>query len=132
MNKLWFAASAIGIFAGVGGASHGPCEILQGTVAPANIMIQAWPRLTALSGEPAMTLIPNFVLTGFLTIIMGSLVAAWAGKCIENKTGGLTLILLSVVMLLVGGGIVPPFFGIAAGLIGVLFNYREKKQGAVD
>jgi hypothetical protein len=132
VNKLWISASAIGIFSGVGGASHGLGEILQGNVSPANIMIQAWPGLTALGGEPAMTLAPNFVLTGFLTIIMGSLVAAWAGKYIENKMGGLTLILLSVVMLLVGGGIVPPFFGIAAGLIGVLFNYREKKKGAVD
>lgn len=132
MNKLRVAASAVGIFAGVGGASHGPGEILQGNVAPANIMIQAWPGLTALHGEPAMTLIPNFVVTGILTIIMGLSVAAWAGKYIENKMGGLMLILLSVVMLLVGGGIVPPFFGIAAGLIGVLINYRMAKQGAVD
>ncbi len=46
------AASVIGIFAGIGGASHGPGEILQGNVAPSGIMIQAWPGLTQLGGEP--------------------------------------------------------------------------------
>jgi len=85
-----------------------------------------------LGGEPALTVIPNFIVTGILTIIFGLLVAAWAGKYVENRMGGLILILLSIIMLLVGGGIVPPFFGIAAGLIGVVINFRTAKQGVVN
>jgi len=50
-------ASILGIFAGVGGASHGLGEILQGNIAPSGIIIQAWPELTSLGGEPAMTVI---------------------------------------------------------------------------
>jgi hypothetical protein len=38
-------ASILGIFAGIGGASHGPGEILQGNIAPSEILIQAWPAL---------------------------------------------------------------------------------------
>ena len=34
MNKLKVAASALGIFTGLGGATHGPGEMLQGNVAP--------------------------------------------------------------------------------------------------
>jgi len=126
MRKLRIAASAIGIFAGLGGASHGPGEILQGNMAPSSIIIEAWPSLTALGGEPAMTLIPNFIVTGVLTIIFGLLVAVWAGKYVERKNGGMFLILLSIMMLLVGGGIVPPFFGIAAGITGALINHNTK------
>ena len=131
MRKLRIAASAIGVFAGLGGASHGPGEILQGNLAPSDVMIKAWPSLTALGGEPAMTIVPNFIVTGVLAIIFGLLVATWAGIYVERKNGGILLILLSIVMLLVGGGIVPPFFGIVAGIIGALVNHKAAKHGAV-
>ena len=130
MKKLRIAASAIGIFAGVGGASHGPGEILQGNVVPTDFMIEAWPSLTALGGEPAMTIVPNLIVTGVLTIVFGLLVAAWAGKYVETPLGGLLLILLSIVLLLVGGGIVPPFFGVAGGIVGALINHNATKHGA--
>ncbi len=128
MRKLRIAASALGIFAGLGGASHGPGEMLQGNVAPSGLIIEAWPQLTALSGEPAMTIIPSFLVTGILAIVFGVLVAVWAGKFIEKKNGGLILILLSIIMLLVGGGLVPPFIAIAAGLMGMLINRKAAKQ----
>jgi hypothetical protein len=111
-------ASVLGIFAGVGGASHGPGEILQGNVAPSGIMIESWPALTSLAGEPAMTIIPNFLVSGVLTIIMGLIVTAWAAAFVQRKNSGLILILLSIIMLLVGGGLFPPMFGVAAGIIG--------------
>jgi hypothetical protein len=132
MRKLAVAASALGIFAGLGGASHGPGEILQGNVAPNELMIQAWPSVTALGGEPAMTIVPNYLVTGVLTIIFGVLLAVWAGKFVQHKSGGLTLILLSIIMLLVGGGIVPPFFGIAGGTIALILNYQTAKQGGIN
>lgn len=131
MNKLKVAASAIGIFAGIGGASHGPGEMLQGNVAPSNIMIQAWPNLTTLGGEPAMTIVPSLLVAGILTIIFGSILAVWAAKFVSRK-GGLALILLSILLFLVGGGIVPPLFGVAAGIIATAFNYRRARNGGVD
>lgn len=132
MNKLKVTASALGIFTGLGGASHGPGEILQGNVTPSNIVFQAWPSLTALAGEPAMTIIPNLLVTGILTIIVGVLLAVWAAKFISGKRGGLVLVLLTIVLLLVGGGLMPPLFGIAAGVIAMVSNYRRTKSGGVD
>jgi len=118
LSKTRAAASIIGIFAGLGGASHGPGEMLQGNIAPSGIVIEAWPELTVLAGEPAMTIIPNFLVTGLLTIIFGLIVAIWAAKFVQRKNGGLMLILLSIIMLLVGGGLFPPVFGVVAGIIG--------------
>jgi hypothetical protein len=117
-NKTRVAASALGIFAGLGGASHGPGEMLQSNIAPSSLVIEAWPELTALQGEPAMTIIPSFLVSGILTVIVGVLVAVWAAKFVQRKNGGLVLILLSILMLLVGGGLFPPVFGVVAGIIG--------------
>ena len=64
-------ASLLSIFAGVDGASHGPGEILQGKKAPGAIIIEAWPELTILAGEPARTLIPSFSMSGIVTVIIG-------------------------------------------------------------
>jgi len=118
MSKTRAAASIIGIFAGLGGAFHGPGEILQGNIAPSGIVIEAWPDLTVLAGEPAMTIVPNFLVTGVLTIICGLIVAVWSAKFVQRKNGGLVLVLLSIMMLLVGGGLFPPVFGVVAGIIG--------------
>ena len=129
VNKTKFAASALGIFAGLGGASHGAGEILQGNTAPSGLVIEAWPELTALQGEPAMTIIPSFLITGILTIIFGLIVAVWAAKFVQRKNGGLVLILLSIIMLLVGGGLFPPVFGVVAGIIGTRIKpSSESKQ----
>ncbi len=118
LSKTRVAASAIGIFGGLGGASHGPGEMLQGNIAPNGLVIEAWPELTVLAGEPAMTIIPSFLVTGVLTVIFGLLVAVWAAKFVQRKNGGLVLIFLSIIMLLVGGGLFPPAFGVVAGIIG--------------
>ena len=98
------------------------------TLAPNGVMIQAWPSLTALGGEPAMTVVPSFVVAGILTIIFGALVAVWAGRFVRGKNSGLFLIMLSLIMLLVGGGIVPPMFGVAAGIIAIISNNKSEEE----
>jgi hypothetical protein len=118
------AASTIGIFAGVLGVEHGFFETLQGSVRPGGIMIYAigvppcQPDAVWHGCEPAMTLIPNFLITGFLAILAGLVVLVWATRWVQRKNSGAILILLSILMLLVGGGFFPPLFGIIAGLIG--------------
>lgn len=119
MNKTRVTASILGIFAGIGGGVfHGIGEVLQGSLAPNGIMIQAYPAMQATAGEPAMTIIPNFLLTGILAIIMGITVTIWSAAFIERKNGGLILILLSIIMLLFGGGIIPVIIGVIGGIIG--------------
>jgi hypothetical protein len=120
-------ASILGIFAGVAGASHGPGEILQGNIAPTGIIIEAWPALTLLAGEPAMTLIPSFSVSGTVTVILGLAVTIWAATRIQGEKGALVLILLSTMMLFVGGGLLPPVFGVVAGIIGARVRQKDLK-----
>ena len=120
-------ATILGIFAGIGGASHGPGEMLQGNIAPSGIIIEAWPALTSLSGEPAMTLIPNFSVSGIVTVITGAAVTIWAATRIQSKNGALVLILLSTMMLFVGGGLIPPVFGVVAGIIAARVSQKDLK-----
>ncbi len=121
-------ASILGIFAGVSGASHGPGEILQGNIAPSGIIIQAWPELTLIAGEPAMTLIPSFNVSGIVTVLIGIAVTIWVATHIQSKNGGLVLILLSIMMLLIGGGLIPPALGVMAGIIGTRATQKDLKK----
>jgi hypothetical protein len=102
--------------------------MLQGNVAPSGLLISAWPGFTALNGEPAMTLLPSFLVAGILTIIVGVAVAVWAARYLKHGDGAPVLVLLSIALLLVGGGIVPPIIGIGAGLLGTWSTYSDEKR----
>jgi hypothetical protein len=109
--------SALGLFAGIGGASHGPGEVLQGNTAPTGLIIEAWPGLTLLNGEPAMILIPNYLATGILAIAVGFAIVAWIATSVGARNGGLGLTLFPVLLLFVGGGLMPPIPGAVAGIL---------------
>jgi len=114
-------ASIFGILSGLGGLTHGIGEVLQGNVAPDGIWIYSWtqgPIATNMGGEPGITIIPNLLVTGILTIIVSLILILWAAAFVQRKNGGRILILLSVIMLLVGGGVGPPIIGILAGVAG--------------
>jgi hypothetical protein len=68
--------------------------------------------------EPAMSLLPNFLITGIITIILGLAIMIWSAAFIQRNHGGLILIGLSIVFLLFGGGFFPPLIGIIAGAAG--------------
>lgn len=116
-------AIALGISAGLAGVEHGYFELLQGNVRPESVMIASMgPPCVAEevwnACEPAMTVVPSFLVTGTLSIFVGLLVIVWAAGFVQKKHGGLALILLSIALLLVGGGLFPPLIGVVAGLVG--------------
>lgn len=120
-NATRIMVSTFGAWTGLAGIEHGIGEILQGNKAPEGLMILSWPESTffsILGGEPAMTIIPNLLVTGILAIVFSLIYIAWATLFVQKKNGGLVMILLSIVMLLVGGGIFPPVFGVLMGIVG--------------
>ena len=95
--------------------------------------IEAWPALTSLAGEPAMTFIPSFSVSGIVTVITGIAVTIWAALRIQSKNGALVLILLSTMMLFVGGGLIPPALGVVAGIIiGARVRQKDLKKTSSD
>ena len=122
--------STYSIILAIAGIEHGIGEILQGNNLPSSIMIQSWPDsdlYEILNGEPAMTIIPNFVIAGILTIIVSLLLIIWAIKFIQTKHGGTGVIFLSFLLLLVGGGLAGPLLiGITVSLASTRINSEFK------
>lgn len=111
--------STFGALAGLAGIEHGIGEVLQGNRATDGVMILSWPEselFRILTGEPAMTFVPNLLLTGLLAIVVSLVFLVWTTAFVGREHGGLVLIVLSVVMLLVGGGFGPPILGVIVGI----------------
>lgn len=129
-------AASFGIFAGFGGLEHGYFELLQGNASPESIMIESigapcvrdeiWHQC-----EPAMTVLPNFLVTGILAMLLGLLTIVWAMAFVKRERGGAILAMLSFGLLLFGGGIFPPVIGIIGGVVGTRINRPLKKQSGL-
>jgi hypothetical protein len=110
-------ASTLSVLGGLASMGHGIFEMLQGNVAPSSMRIEAIGpahRFWEHGGEPALTIIPNFFITGILATVVSLLVIIWAVVFIDKKAGLWGLILLTALMLLFGGGFAPPTFMILA------------------
>lgn len=121
------AAASFGITAGIAGLEHGYFEILQGNVRPESLMFASIgapcvPEKVWNACEPALTILPDLLVTGILTVLIGLLILIWSAAFVQRKNGGLILILLSVALILFGGGVFPPLFGVIGGAAGIQIN----------
>jgi hypothetical protein len=113
------AVAVFGVLIGLAGMEHGLGAALQGPVRPDGMVIQSWPDVAAvepLAGEPAMTVVPNLLVTGILAMGVGLAIAVWSIWFAGRRHGGPVLIGLSALLLLVGGGFGPPLMGVVVGL----------------
>jgi hypothetical protein len=74
------------------------------------------PAFRIVDGEPAMSIVPHFRITGILAIAVSLIFMVWATMFVQRRRGGLILILLSLILLLVGGGFGPPLLGLILGI----------------
>lgn len=132
-------ASVLGVYAGLLGATHGILEIRQGDVTPGAFLIQAIGPPCEMNEIwhgcwPAVTVVPNYLVTGVLALLVSLAVVVWAAFFVQRKRGGLILILLSLAMLPVGGGFIPMVIGVIAGAVGTRINtplawWRKRLSG---
>ena len=110
-------ASTFGVIMSLAGLEHGVGEILQGNVPPSGLMFESWPRsevFEIMAGEPAMSVVPNLLASGILTVLISVAALIWSIAFLDRKGGSLVLVFLSLSLLLVGGGIAPPLMGLIA------------------
>jgi hypothetical protein len=103
-------ASTLGVLVGLAGIEHGFFEMLQGNVRPESMMIDAIgpaQRLWEHATETALTVVPNFLITGILAMIVGLVLVIWAAAFVHTRPGPGVLLLLSIALFLVGGGFAP-------------------------
>ena len=120
-------AASFGVLAGIAGLEHGYFEILQGNVVPASLAFPSWgppcdPEKIWHACEPAMSILPNFLITGVLAMLLSLVIIVWSAGFVQRRYGGLVLILLSVALLLFGGGFFPPIIGLIGGVAGININ----------
>jgi len=110
------SVSAFGVFCGLTGIIAGYFETLQGNVAPSGFIISIigptysmwdtygiWDLWDTYS---AITIIPNFFLTGIVAILVSFLVIIWSIGFVHKKYGAMIFLLLSITQFLVGGSFV--------------------------
>jgi hypothetical protein len=118
-------ASTYGVIMSLAGLEHGVGEILQGSNPPPAIMFKSWPgseTFALMAGEPAMSVIPNLLVSGVMTVLISVFALIWSLAFLGRKYGGLVLLLLSLFLLLVGGGIAPPLMGMIVGAAATRVN----------
>ena len=129
-------ASVFGAYGGALGIEHGFLEALQGNVATrgTRIMASSFELPFPFGHEPALTVIPNFLVTGIAALIAGLAIVIWSTAFVQKRHGAVVLLLLSIILLIVGGGFGPMsvlIFGcIAASRINKPMVWWRKGQQA--
>lgn len=121
-----------GALAAFTGVEHGLGEISQGPGRPPALVFESWPHAAAfepLDGEPAMSLIPDLLVSGALSVVVALVLGGVALRYPHCPHSGLVLFGLSLVLLLVGGGFGPPLVGALAGLLATRVNAPVRRPG---
>jgi hypothetical protein len=130
MNKATTILSlTLGGLAGIMGIEHGIGEVLEGYRPTDGLFILSWPDsafFEIMSGEPAMTIIPNYLVTGLLAISFSCVFLVMFMKSSLDRNTTMLLFALLILMLLTGGGFGPPILGILAVLIALKRNSSLK------
>ena len=121
MSATRAMASWLGVLAGLGNVGYGILEILQGNTKPTGIIVNTFGTMSGTSAhaiEPTIFLIPSFIITGILLVVVSMLFTIWSAVLVQKKNGGLVMIILSIVQFFIGGSTVRSIQGLIYGIIG--------------
>src|SRR3974390_1048860 len=85
-------ASTLGVLVGIGSIDHGILECLQGFRPTPDLLVYAlgsgyrW-TVWKQGGEGALTLIPNFLLSGIIATLLGLPIIVWSLRFIASRRG---------------------------------------------
>jgi hypothetical protein len=118
LNATRIIAMTIGVFFGLfSGVNHGFFEFLQGNEPTNGLLIHAigeGQRFWPLGTEDAFTIIPNFMITGIASMVVGIAIIIWSIWFLPGKHGRTIFLGLFILSFLVGGGIGQVFFFLPA------------------
>ncbi len=125
-NTVQIITAVVGVFFGMfSGINHGIFEILQGNRAAGGLLISAigeGQRFWSEGHEPAFTVIPNYMMTGIFSIIIGAAIVIWSIWFLNTKYGSTVYIGLFILSFLAGGGIGQVFFFVPAWIFSTRMN----------
>lgn len=119
-------ATTIGVFFGLfSGINHGFFEFLQGNQSTGALVIQAigdQQRFWPLGTEEAFTIIPNFMITAIVSMVVGLAIIVWSIWFLHTRKGSTVFLGLFITSFLVGGGIGQVAFFIPAWAFSTRMN----------
>lgn len=114
MNRAtWINVTLLSVIFGLSGINHGLFEMLQGAIPTGGLFISAIgeaQKMWSHGNELAFTLIPNFLITGIASMLVGLSIIIWSCAFIHKKNGPVILLVLFILLLLVGGGVAQILF----------------------
>jgi hypothetical protein len=115
----------IGTILGLSGISHGFFETLQGSTPTGGVFVSAigeaqrmWPH----GNEYAFTVIPNFLISGIVAIVLGLACVVWAVRYVTRPGGPTVFLLLFIGLFLTGGGVAQVILFIPAWIVATRIN----------
>jgi len=106
--------TSLGVLFAAAGFEHGLFEALQGNKPTDGLMIQAIGESTQsweFGGEDALTIVPNFLMTGICAMSVSIFIIIWSLFFLRRRNGRTVFLPSFFILFLVGGGIaVIPFF----------------------
>ena len=108
LNATRVTATISGVIFGFSGMNHGLFEVLQGNRPTDGFLIHAIgeaQRFWEQGTEDAFTIIPNFLISGVLSIVIGLAIIIWSIGFLQTKHGRTVFLLLFILLFLFGGGI---------------------------
>lgn len=121
LNATRVILTTVGVIFGLSGMNHGFFEFLQGNTPTTSLVVDAIgkaQRFYAEGTEPAFTIIPNFLVTGLLAMLVGLVIVIWSLRFIQTQHGRSVFLGLFILLFLVGGGIGQLVFFIPAWAFG--------------
>jgi len=121
LNATRVIVTTIGVIFGIAGFNHGFFEFLQGNTPTDGLIIQAigeTQRFWPLGSEEAFTIIPNFLISGILSMVLGLTIVIWSLGFIHTRHGRSVFLALFILLFLVGGGIGQVAFFVPAWAFG--------------
>jgi hypothetical protein len=125
LNATRVIVTTIGVLFGIAGFNHGFFEFLQGNTPTNGLFIHAIgeaQRFWVHGTEDAFTIIPNFLISGLLSMILGLTIVIWSLWFIQTKYGRTVFLVLFILLFLVGGGVGQIFFFIPAWAFATRMN----------
>ena len=116
--------STFGAIAGLANLAFGLAEAMQGHARPVAAFF-------TLNGQPALTVIPDMLLTGLIGMTLSLVYAAWALFFVRRWRGGFVMILIACAQIPFGAGLVRISQAIIFGLIGTGIGRPLKIWGII-
>lgn len=132
--------STFGVLLGISGINHGFFEMLQGNNSTNTLIFESIGvanRMWLYGFETAFTIIPNYLITGFLAILISMMIIVWSVAFVQKKNGSFVLILLFILLFLTGGGMGQvifflPLWGVATYINNPLIWWRKNFPGCIQ